>query len=271
MFNSGLELFKRSDLSLWTDPYISKNMLSAQLDGSSDAASRNNETMNTIVSWIVKQIPAKSKVLDLGCGPGLYASALAKLGYEVTGIDCNPVSIDYAVKRDLEEKTGIRYHCSDYLKDDIGDRYDAVIMIYCDFGALIPAEQRMLFEKVRHCVVRGGLFIFDVFGEGYLSSKIEKRDWIFSNGNDFWSETPYLLLQETKHFPEKKACGSRYILIDERSKSRKEFILWDQYYEDADIKEMIEQNGFTVESLARGLISKNSFASDDVIFIRCRN
>lgn len=38
--------------------------------------------------------PAKGKVLDLGCGQGRNAIALARLGYAVTGIDSSKVGID---------------------------------------------------------------------------------------------------------------------------------------------------------------------------------
>ena len=45
------------------------------------------------------------KILDLGCGPGLYASRLARLGHRVTGIDFSPASIRYA--RQQAEKAGL--------------------------------------------------------------------------------------------------------------------------------------------------------------------
>jgi len=35
----------------------------------------------------VAQLARGPEVLDLGCGPGLYASRLARLGHECTGID----------------------------------------------------------------------------------------------------------------------------------------------------------------------------------------
>lgn len=38
--------------------------------------------------------PKKGKVLDLGCGQGRDAIALARLGYSVTGIDISKVGID---------------------------------------------------------------------------------------------------------------------------------------------------------------------------------
>lgn len=40
------------------------------------------------------EFPMKGKVLDLGCGQGRDAIALARLGYSVTGIDNSKVGIE---------------------------------------------------------------------------------------------------------------------------------------------------------------------------------
>ena len=42
--------------------------------------------------------PEKGKVLDLGCGQGRDAIALARLGYSVTGIDNSQVGIDQMIR-----------------------------------------------------------------------------------------------------------------------------------------------------------------------------
>ena len=39
------------------------------------------------VSWIARHLPAGTGLLDVGCGAGLAAEALARQGYGVTGID----------------------------------------------------------------------------------------------------------------------------------------------------------------------------------------
>jgi predicted TPR repeat methyltransferase len=36
------------------------------------------------------------RILDLGCGPGLYTQRLASLGHTCVGIDISPASIAYA-------------------------------------------------------------------------------------------------------------------------------------------------------------------------------
>lgn len=72
-----LQLFQRSTSSIWTDEYISKNLLAAHLDLSNDGASRSKATLDKTLNWIKEIIPKGSNVLDLGCGPGLYDVELA--------------------------------------------------------------------------------------------------------------------------------------------------------------------------------------------------
>lgn len=72
-----------------------------------------------------KDYQPKGNILDLGCGQGRDSIALAKLGYDVTGIDVSKVGIDQlnqiAFKLNLNAKamTGDVYHYTVSSKIDI--------------------------------------------------------------------------------------------------------------------------------------------------------
>jgi 2-polyprenyl-3-methyl-5-hydroxy-6-metoxy-1,4-benzoquinol methylase len=80
-------LWQRSAEPFWNDEHISKGMLEAHLNPDWDAASRKHEFIDRSVEWLSSAIPAGSKILDLGCGPGLYAKRLSDMGYDVSGMD----------------------------------------------------------------------------------------------------------------------------------------------------------------------------------------
>lgn len=269
MVFSNLQMYQRSNNFIWTDEYISKNMLTAHLDLNSNGASRNINTIKKTIKWIESKLAKEAKILDLGCGPGLYASLLSKKGYLVTGIDISQRSISYAKKKAIEENLQINYFCKDYINDDIGTGYDAVICIYCDFGALIPDEQKVLLKKIYNSLKDGGVFIFDVFQQGLCENKQEKRDWHYSDGGNFWSNNPHLLLEEVKHFSEQRVWGTRTIIIEENKKPR-EYITWDHYYSKSKIQELLNKNKFKIISVSTDLIAKNEFASNDVIFVEAK-
>lgn len=73
----------------------------------------------------------KGTLLDVGCSFGVYSYELAKIGYDVTGIDTNKESIDLAnkIKRLLDFKN-ISFQHQNILSNDFpAKKFDLVIMI----------------------------------------------------------------------------------------------------------------------------------------------
>src|SRR5215475_9468554 len=52
-------------------------------------------------------------VLDVGCGNGYFARALARRGARVTGIDISPRMIEHAKQQETAEPLGIEDHVFD--------------------------------------------------------------------------------------------------------------------------------------------------------------
>lgn len=75
------KLYAKASSVMWTDPYISKQLLELHLNPDNDAASRSKDKIEKISNWILEQSDRpEMKILDLGCGPGLYAEFLAQKG-----------------------------------------------------------------------------------------------------------------------------------------------------------------------------------------------
>lgn len=263
MYEKHLKLFQRSNESIWTDDYIAKRLLEAHLDESHEGASRTKEIRTRTIGWIDDHINKNSNIIDFGCGPGLYAYELGKLGHHILGIDFNIESINYA-KQNNTIKDLVAYKYGNYLKENIHGKYSTALMIYCDFGALIPIEQTILLEKIKNVLTDDGVFIFDVFGKGIINDKKEIKNWHISDGNDFWDDKPYFLMEEIKHFTKENAIGTRYYLINQENKKIKEYILWDQYYTKDSIKKLMENNGFAILEINNNIISSKN---DEVMFV----
>ncbi len=94
---------------LWTDEYTSAQMLSFHLDGAVDISSRKTVFIERSAAWMIARfgLGAGKAVADFGCGPGLYATRLAKRGANVTGIDFSRRSIEYAKEIAVREQLKI--------------------------------------------------------------------------------------------------------------------------------------------------------------------
>ncbi len=269
MLPSTLEYNRRGNANIWTDPHVSQAMLSAHLDPDSDGASRMPNVINKTIDWVVEQCEGAKSILDLGCGPGLYATQLAAKRFSVTGLDINPVSIEYAKKSARDSDLPIHYECGDYLSDPVEGMYDVAICIYCDFGALLPSEQATFLSRVHEHLAKDGLFLFDMFGPCLSDRKCESRDWNYVSGSGFWASSSYFLLDESKHFSDQRAWATRTILLEERQ-DPKEFITWDHYFTESEIESLLATNGFDMKSTRGDLVETNDFTSDDVLFVASR-
>jgi len=75
--------------------------------------------------FLLSLVPrSASRVLDAGCGTGLYCDALSKQGHDVTGIDLDPAMIAYAESH----YHGIRFQVMDLM--DIGKLPGAFNMVF---------------------------------------------------------------------------------------------------------------------------------------------
>lgn len=74
------------------------------------------------------EYPIKGKVLDLGCGQGRDAIALARLGYSVTGIDNSKVGIDQMNQLAQNENLKVMGQVDDIYAFDRYDEFDIVLL-----------------------------------------------------------------------------------------------------------------------------------------------
>ncbi|MCK4816434.1 class I SAM-dependent methyltransferase, partial [bacterium] len=98
---------------LWTDKHTSREMLEFHLNESVDLSSRNKKFIERSVEWIVSHFGVEegTKIVDFGCGPGLYTTLLAERKADVTGIDFSERSIQYAKETAARKGLNIDYVC----------------------------------------------------------------------------------------------------------------------------------------------------------------
>lgn len=243
------EPFTPGEPLFWDDPHISAQMLAFHLDPTNDTASRRPETIERSVTWIVKTLGLRpgAQLLDLGCGPGLYATCFAQRGLNVTGIDYSRNSIDYAIRSAREHGLDIRYRYENYL--DLADRqlYDAALLIYGDFCPLAPAQRRQLLENVKRALQPGGYFVFDVTTRTLRKRPESTNDWYIQEGG-FWKPGWHLVLEQGFDYPEQAIYLSQEIVVESNGQLSV-YRHWFQDYSCETITRELEAEGFVVRSV----------------------
>jgi len=108
---------------------------------------------------------SKGRILDLMCGNGRIAIHLAKLGYEVVGIDFSPIYIEDAKKKAIEHGTesktkfihGDIRNLDALLKDEAP--FDAVVNVWTSIGYYDEKTDEEVFRKAAKLSREGAILV----------------------------------------------------------------------------------------------------------------
>jgi SAM-dependent methyltransferase len=222
-------------------------MLSFHLDPDQDVASRNHAFIHRSIGWLSGTFDLRSgkRVLDLGCGPGLYANALASLGASVVGVDFSANSLAHARSMAAERGLAVAYHEANYLDFQIDGTFDLVLLIFGDFCPLAPSQRRRLLDNVRRWLAPGGRFVFDVSSSALFGGLEESASYEVAPDGGFWSPEPYFLFTNRFKYPAEMAYLDRYTVIE--ADRHREIFNWMQCYDRAGLEAELEEAGWAVE------------------------
>lgn len=243
------EPFTPGELLFWDDPYISQQMLATHLDPNNDLASRRPETIERSVDWLAQTLGLHTgaTLLDLGCGPGLYAARFAQRRLHVTGVDTSRRSIDYAVQYARQNNLDIQYRYQNYLELADIERYDVALLIYGDFCPLSPHQRGQLLQNVYRALKPGGYFVLDVSTRLHRQRHGSANQWYVAE-NGFWKPGLHLVLEEGFDYPEQSIFLDQAIVVEARG-IVSVYRLWFQDYTRTTITDELENGGFTVKSV----------------------
>lgn len=237
------KLYAPSTGKFWDDEHISKGMLEAHLNPKWDATTRKPVFLDKSVDWIasIAQPTQFQQLLDLGCGPGIYAERFRKAGYSVTGIDYSKRSIEYAKEQTLLNKSNIEYHYQNYLTIDYVEQFDVITLIYCDYAVLSITDRLTLLRKVYQALKPNGKFIFDVFTP--LMRRNETCSWEYYEEGGFFSEKPHILLESVYQYDDEDNTELvQSIVITEDTVNC--YNIWDHFFTKEALISEIQPIGF---------------------------
>jgi SAM-dependent methyltransferase len=200
----------------WNDPDFSRRMLREHLSQEHNAASRRFEIIDQHVNWIHRAVLSRhsARVLDLGCGPGLYTSRLCKLGHECVGSDFSPASIAYARDQAQRETLRCRYVEGDIRAVPYGTGYGLVMLIHGELNTFRLTEARAILEKAHRALAAGGLLLLEPHTFSAIHEIGERSPSWHSADRGLFSARPHVCLVESFWDAGREAATERYFIID---------------------------------------------------------
>jgi SAM-dependent methyltransferase len=104
-----------------------------------------------------------ARVLDVGCGAGRHAQALASAGLDVTGVDISARLLEIARTEAANRELKIAFFRMDAREMPFEDEFDAVISLCQGAFGLMGVDDSLVLRKMQEAVKPGGVVVLTAF------------------------------------------------------------------------------------------------------------
>ncbi len=188
----------------WHEPDFSERMLKVHLDPDTHMASRSPAVIRRHVDWLLAQLnlsghTGAARILDIGCGPGLYCHELARRGHTAVGFDFAPAALAWARQQAEADGLPATFFEADLtaLPEDLADRVgpvDVICFWFGEFHSFRPPVAEDFLQRLTVCLRPGGLFSLE-YQPWDLFVQQDSSQWSSCGGSVF-CDKPHLWLQE---------------------------------------------------------------------------
>ena len=127
-------------------------------------------------------LPEDSKILDLACGKGRHSIYMNKLGYNVTGADLSPNSIEEA--KQFENDT-LHFEVHD-MREPFEQKFDAIVNLFTSFGYFEnDADNLLTLKAIQHSLTEYGFAVIDFMNVNRVINNLVPEELKTVDGIDF--------------------------------------------------------------------------------------
>ena len=236
----------------WDDPEFSERMLREHLDESHNAATRKTAARLSTIDWLWDKLDLteESKLLDVTCGPGLYAVEFAKRGCIVNGYDFAPASIAYAKELAIAYK--VTETCR-FTQQDVREMilephsFDGAILLYGQLTVFQTAETKAILANMAQALKPGGKLCIELLNQEKIDKK--KSNWWFTDNTGLWGDAPFLHFGERFWLVEEKTAVDRFYTLHLETGELETVELCDKSYSQEEVVALLQDAGFTAVSV----------------------
>jgi SAM-dependent methyltransferase len=166
------------------------------------------------VIWHILDLRAGLEVLDLACGNGRIANALARRGCIVTGLDLMPTFLEQAKQMAGAGGLAVTYHLGDMRTLPWTNRFDCIVSWMSAYGYFGDEENRQVLGEAYRALRPDGKLLLDLNNRDWVLRNFQRSSVIERNGN-------YLVDQRHYDVVSGRVYTERLILFEgERSHMR---------------------------------------------------
>ena len=256
----------------WNDPDFSRRMLREHLSQAHDAASRRSIIIDEHVEWIHRAVlnHRPSRVLDLGCGPGLYSSRLAQHGHTCVGIDFGPASIAYAREVAQAQQLTCDYRLEDVRHADYGTGYDLAMFIFGELNPFRPEDAQRILQKAHTALNEDGHLLLEVSTFEAVQRQGHQRATWYTLEQGLFSDRPHMILFESFWDEAQTVAIERFYVVDAETAEVTSHSISTQAYTEEQYRYLIQSAGFTDIMFYPSLIGQSDERQKDFIAIVAR-
>lgn len=206
----------------WDEPGFSERMLREHLSQRHDRASRRSEGIDAQVRALHEEVleSRPGRVLDLGCGPGLYTSRLAALGHRCVGIDFSPASIAHARAEAETASLSCIYREEDLRTADFaadGGDFDLAMILFGELETFDDDAAVALLAKARAVLAArdGACLVAEVHTESHVRAIGSRPPTFYAAQTGLFSSRPHVCLVESVWHEAERAAVERFSVIED--------------------------------------------------------
>ena len=182
-------------------------------------------------------------LLDLACGTGSIAEEMAKIGYDVVGVDYSDEMLGIALDKKFDSGLNIQYLCQDMRKLDLYGSVDITVCALDSINHLNSLKDiKKVFQNVALFSEPDGLFIFDI-------NTIYKHRNILANNTFTYETDKVFCVWENTLLPEtdEVKMNLEFFELEENGLySRSSDSFSEKAYSEESIEMLLDECGFKV-------------------------
>ncbi len=177
-----------------------------------------------------------AEVLDLCCGTGQLAKVLIEKGYKVTGIDGSQEMLYFA----QDNAPGAKFIAADARTFKMPPTFNVAFSTFDALNHIMTLpELQKVFKNVYHCLISGGIFIFDLTTQHHF--KVHCHDY-----KQIRENPEYFYVMQTNYDETSKINQWRCAIFRRQGKvwQRSDVSLTQTHYPNAEVKMALKKAGF---------------------------